>query len=169
MTRRIITALSITSLMLALVLGAASNRTEAAGQALRFTSPSGNIDCVMDSGSTGEVYVDCTAQNAKWQNEKPQPKDCDLDWDPHEITLSATSKGNVVKSSLYVGGCRGDIGPLCFNDDADRGSCEVLKFGEKRTLKSITCESKSTGILCATNRGKRLGFLLGRNSWTRIS
>jgi hypothetical protein len=166
MNRRII---AITAVLLATSISVGFTPAAAQDQTLRFTSPSGNIDCVMGSESTSEIFVDCTAQNAKWANEKPQPKDCDLDWDPHEITLAVVSKGTTLKPSLFVGGCRGDIGPLCFDEDTDRGACEVLKFGEKRTLKSITCESKSTGILCATNRGKRLGFLLGRNGWTRIS
>jgi hypothetical protein len=166
MTRRIIT---VAAASLVIVLGAGFTHANATEQSLHFTSPSGNIDCVMDSGSTSQIFVDCTAQNAKWPNEKSQPKDCDLDWDPHEITLAVVAKGITLKPSLYVGGCRGDIGPLCFDEDTDRGTCAVLKFGEKRTLKSITCESKSTGILCSTNRGKRLGFLLGRNGWTRIS
>jgi hypothetical protein len=165
MTRRIICLTTF----LALTLGTAFTPATAQDQTVRFTSPSGNIDCVMGSGSTNEIYVDCTAQNAKWPNEKPQPKDCDLDWDPHEITLAVVSKGASLKPSLYVGGCRGDIGPLCYDEDPDRGSCAVLQFSEKRSLKSVTCESKTSGIQCVTNRGKRLGFLLGRNGWTRIS
>jgi hypothetical protein len=164
MTRRILIALAVA--LLGFPLGVP--RANAAETTLRFTSPSGNIDCVLDS-EANEVFADCTAQKAKWSNEKPQPKDCDLDWDPHEITLNVTSKGGTTKPSLYVGACRGDIGPLCYDEDPDRSSCDVLKFGQKRTLGAIACESKSAGIQCVTNRGKRLGFLLGRNSWTRIS
>jgi hypothetical protein len=133
---------------------------------LRFTSPSGNIDCVMGRESN-EVFVDCLVENAKWPNAKPQPKDCDLDWDPYDIVLNVKGRGAAAKPSLYVGGCRGDIGALCVpGPDSD---CDVLPFGEKRTVDSITCESTKAGMRCVTNRGRKLGFLISRNSWTRIS
>jgi hypothetical protein len=135
-----------------------------ADASLQFTSPSRNIDCYMRADSANEMYVDCTAQNAKWPNEKPQPSDCDLDWDPNEIILNVKGRGNAVKPSLYVGGCRGDIGPICAPDE-----CQVLNFGEKVSLRAITCESLKDGIKCVSNRGKKLGFRIGRNSWTRIS
>ncbi len=113
------------------------------------------------------MYADCTVQNASWANEKPKPKDCDLDWDPHEISLTVKGRGTTAKPSLYVGGCRGDIGPICAPDESY--DCQVLEFGEKITVRSITCESLENGIKCVTNKGRKLGFLLGRNSWTRIS
>jgi hypothetical protein len=156
---------------IALANPATTVRAEAQTNDVQFTSPSGNIDCYVSASEAAETSVNCIVQNANWKNAKPRPSDCELDWSPYEISLVVKGRGNAVKPNLYVGGCRGDIGPACFDGPGktvDR-SCAVLAFGKKRTFGPITCESMTNGIRCVTSRGKKLGFLIGRNSWTLVS
>lgn len=125
---------------------------------IQFTSVSKNIDCLVGSESDGAVFANCLVQNATWKNEKPRPADCELDWDPNELTLTAPSSTSQ-RARVSIGGCRGDIGALCGPE------CKVLQYGKSISRGRITCTSSTTGITCATTKGKKLGFLISKSTY----
>jgi hypothetical protein len=117
---------------------------------VHFKSPSGNINCFMFSTQGG--VVDCIVRHASWPHPPPRPKSCDLDWMPFEVQLTGRH--------VVVGGCRGDIGPLC---GASGGRCTVLAYGRSVTLGTVRCSSAPSGITCRRTTGPRHpGFLLAR-------
>lgn len=133
-----------------------------------FTSPSGNIDCQMfrfdkPLGADVTVSAECTVDNATWKNPPKKPADCDLDFDPFEIGLSSDTVGSKAKTTVTVGGCRGDIGPTC-----STGDCYTLNYGDSRTVGNVTCTSRRTGITCVSITGKRKGFVAARAKYTII-
>jgi hypothetical protein len=122
-----------------------------------FTSPSGNIHCLVMLDET-DTSADCTVLKPARAKLKTKPADCELDWDPTEILLIV--KGT--KTSVEEGGCRGDIGPYC------PGDCKRLAFGSSVNVGKIRCTSLPEGIQCQTTTGKRKGFLIAARSWKRI-
>ena len=133
-----------------------------AAEYVQFTSVSKNIDCLLGTEEDGEVFVNCLVENATWKNEKPRPSDCDLDWDPNELTLIAPAK-STDRARVTIGGCRGDIGALCGPE------CKVLKYGKSISAGRITCTSAATGITCVTTKGKKLGFLISKSAYKVIA
>jgi hypothetical protein len=68
---------------------------------------------------------------------------------------------------VAVGGCRGDIGPLCYAQDP----CVVVKYGTSITAaaggRGIRCSSRANGITCmrlGTGAGVR-GFRIAREGY----
>ena len=119
---------------------------------VHFKSPSGNINCFMFSTQGG--VVDCIVRHASWPHPPPRPKSCDLDWMPFEVQLTGRH--------VVVGGCRGDIGPLC---GASGGPCTVLAYGRSVALGGVRCSSATTGITCRRIAGSRHpGFRLSREN-----
>src|SRR5262245_1797825 len=101
----------------ALVLAASSAGSAQAGL-LHFSSPSGNINCLLSSGGGTQPYADCLVKTSSWAHRAPKPRTCDLDWSATELSLSG--------GRVHVGACRGDIGPLCATG-VDR--CTTLAYG----------------------------------------
>ena len=120
----------------------------AATRLVHFTSPSGNLNCI---GGTSPAFVGCLAKNATWPNERVQPASCDLDWVPHELTLGSRR--------VTIGACRGDVGPLCFND------CTTLRYGTSVNIGPIRCRSAVNGVTCRYVRGKLAGFRIAREGY----
>ncbi|GAC1486140.1 MAG: hypothetical protein NVS1B9_04880 [Solirubrobacteraceae bacterium] len=115
----------------------------AAGAALReFQSPTGNIGCVMDSGSFG-VQVRCDIDKHTWVA-PPRPRSCMLDWG-HGVLVSGSGRGRYV--------CAGDaalhLGPH-------------LAYNRSITLGRLRCTSLFTGVRCL-NRATGHGFTLARS------
>jgi hypothetical protein len=127
-------------------------------EAIRFTSPNGNIDCEMYR-IDGSPSAGCLVENATWKGFPKKPADCDLDWSPAELYLSID-----VKPAVELGVCRGDIGPLCAPTGTPNG-CSVLQYGKSKTVGIITCTSAKTGITCVTTKGIKRGFTVSKSGY----
>src|SRR5262245_37786838 len=104
------------AVVIALALGA--HAAPAQAKFVHFQSPSRNINCIgAASGSFGSPFVECLVRKNTWPRKRARPASCDLDWDPTTLTLS--------RRKVFVGSCRGDIGPLCVAT-ADR--CSTLAY-----------------------------------------
>jgi hypothetical protein len=136
-------------LIAVLALGVAGAAPVAAATGLtHFKSPSGNINCI---AGTSPLFVDCLVKRAAWRSSPPRPVGCDLDWEPHELSL-----GN---RRLQIGSCRGDVGPLCFKD------CTTLRYGRSVNIGPIRCRSARNGVTCRYVRGKLAGFRIAREGY----
>jgi hypothetical protein len=136
-------------------LGGTSARAaapKATERTFHFKSPSGNIQCRMDAAS-----VNCLLVTNRWRRLKPRPANCDVDWIPTDMGMFLDPRTGRWK--VGIGGCRGDVGPLCYKADP----CGVLRYG--RSLRSvifgteqrgIRCTSASNGITC-TKIGRKPG------------
>ena len=120
----------------------------AATRLVHFKSPSGNINCI---GGTAPVFVDCMVKSASWPSTRARPAGCDVDWFPEQLNL-ATRR-------VFVGSCRGDVGPLCFND------CTTLRYGKSVNIGPIRCRSAANGVTCRYVRGKLAGFRIAREGY----
>lgn len=103
--------------------------------------PSDNVYCYGDDKG---VRCDMIVTSNK---QPPRPKDCQADYGKL-FWLPATGKAERI--------CAGDT-------VADPGAV-TLKYGQKWVLKSVTCESSESGLVC-TNRSKN-GFRLKRSEQT---
>jgi hypothetical protein len=122
---------------------------------VHFQSPSGNINCIgAPAGSFGPAFVDCLVRKNTWAHKRPKPASCDLDWDPTTVGLS--------KRKVFVGSCRGDIGPLCAYT-SDR--CTTLEYGRSVDLGPIRCSSATTGVTCRYRTAPRVGFRIAREGY----
>lgn len=126
-----------------------------------FKSPSGNINC--RGVATG---VTCLLLHNNWKTLPPRPASCDVDWSPTDVSLSLSSRTR--RWSVAIGGCRGDIGPLCYPQDP----CLVLKYGTSITAsvngRGIRCTSRQSGVTCtrlSARPGVR-GFRIARQGYT---
>ena len=120
----------------------------ATNKRIHFKSPSGNIQCQLSYDN-----VNCLLKENTWPRLKPKPAYCDVDWAPTDTGMYLNRKAN--RWIVQVGGCRGDIGPMCYRDDP----CVVLGYGQ--SVKSfirprgsggpvlgIRCSSATNGITC---------------------
>ncbi|WP_395312069.1 DUF6636 domain-containing protein [Mycobacterium sp. AMU20-3851] len=102
-----------------------------------FSSPSGNVGCVMDVG-----YVRCDIDERAWAS-PPKPADCDLDYG-QGVMLQAGEPAEFV--------CAGDT---------TLGRTEVLAYGRSMVRGSLKCDSAETSITCL-DRNSGHGFSLAR-------
>jgi hypothetical protein len=138
--------------VLALLFQAAPAQTKL----VHFQSPSGNINCIgAAGGSFGPPFVECLVRRNSWPTKRPKPANCDLDWDPTTLSLS--------KRKVYAGSCRGDIGPLCVNQSADR--CTTLAYGRSVVMGPIRCTSETAGVTCRYRTAPRVGFRIAREGY----
>lgn len=103
-----------------------------------FTSPSGNIACVMDQFS-----VSCWIGEKNWTIEQPPGHDCaESDW------------GNVVDLS--------HDGPSfpCYTDFGWNPSAPAMAYGVAVELGPFRCDSAETGVTCRNASGN--GFTVAR-------
>jgi hypothetical protein len=157
----LLVALALAGVVVAQALGGPSAR---AARTFHFKSPSGNINC---SGSA--TGVTCLLLHNDWKTLRPRPASCDLDWSPTDMSLFLNSRTR--KWGVAVGGCRGDIGPLCYAQDP----CAVLKYGASIVTsagsRGIRCTSRATGVTCARfglGAGAR-GFRIARQGYALLS
>ena len=75
---------------------------------------------------------------------RARPANCDLDWIPAELSLGSRR--------VIIGSCRGDVGPMCFND------CTTLRYGKSVNIGPIRCRSAANGVTCryVTREARRL-------------
>lgn len=106
-----------------------------------FQSPTGNIACLFDVGTTTSVRCDLAQLNRSFMT---PPKDCDLDWGDSFEVATGDKRGGLA--------CHGDtvINPKALR--LDYGS--TLSFGD------ISCVSAKNGITCKTGQGH--GFTVSR-------
>ena len=115
---------------------------------MHFKSPSGNLKCI---GGTAPVFVECLAKNATWPSLRARPANCDLDWFPAELSLGSRR--------VSIGSCRGDVGPMCFDD------CTILRYGKSVNIGPIRCRSAANGVTCRYVQGKLAGFRIAREGY----
>jgi hypothetical protein len=130
------------SLMVAGAIALALSVAAEASALSHFSSPSGNIGCVMTR--TG---VRCDIRERDW-SPPPKPKSCEFDW------------GN----SLGVG-FRGRGHFLCVSDAVNRG--RRLDYGEAIRRGRFRCRSRVTGMRCVNLRNGH-GFALSRRRVRRF-
>jgi Family of unknown function (DUF6636) len=149
--------LGLAAALSAQALGSGSAR---AARTFHFKSPSGNINCY--GGATG---VTCLLLHNSWKKLRPKPASCDLDWSPTDMSLFLDSRAK--RWGASVGGCRGDIGPLCYAQDP----CAVLRYGASITAASggrgIRCTSRASGVTCIRFGGSAgvRGFRIAREGY----
>ena len=145
MVRHVGLALAVAGLM------GASGAHAAPQRLVHFQSPSGNINCILDA-----TYADCLVRRQVWRNLPARPASCDLDWVPSEISLSGRK--------IFVGACRGDVGPLCLPRGGLR--CTTLAYGRSVVVGGIRCVSAVNGVTCRRRDGRRIGFRVAREGYT---
>jgi hypothetical protein len=107
-----------------------------------FTSPSGNIGCMMDFD-----YVRCDINERNW-TPPPRPADC------------APQTGYGQGITLPVNG-RAQF--VCGGDSA-MGAGWVLPYGQSHAGGGLSCMSETTGMRCNNSDGH--GFMLSRESYS---
>ena len=132
----------------------------APASAAHFKSPTGNIQCRLDSHS-----VTCLLQKNSWRHLPAKPASCDVDWAPTDMSLYVNRQTG--RWTVAVGGCRGDVGPLCYSE----APCVVLAYGHSvqsvRAGSGLRCTSATSGVTCmkiGTRPGAR-GFRIAREGY----
>ncbi|MGP4058769.1 DUF6636 domain-containing protein [Mycobacterium sp. 4D054] len=124
------------------VISAALTLCSAAGaDVVGFTSPSGNIGCIL-----AEDSVRCDIAARDW-TPPPRPADCP----------DFTDYGQ----GIYLG----PTGParfVCAGDTA-LGSGPALDYGQLRVGGGLSCESEPSGIRCSNSHGR--GFAISRQAY----
>jgi hypothetical protein len=105
----------------------------------RFSTPSGNIGCVMDP-----EYVRCDIRDRDWEP-PPAPADCELDFG-HGIELANETRAQLV--------CAGDT---------TLGGEDLLEYGETSRVGPYRCVSAAAGITCEAQSGH--GFFLSEEAY----
>jgi hypothetical protein len=126
----------------------------ASAASVHFESPSGNINCYVDS--TPSSFAECLVRSGSWTHLPPKPHSCTLDWAAYTVGLSG--------QRVSLGACRGDVGPLCY---AGSGHCTVLAYGASVTVGSIRCSSATAGVTCRSTVGAHHGFRIARQGVVR--
>jgi hypothetical protein len=135
--------------LLVLALAACASSPASAQSLVHFRSPSGNISCAMFGGG-----AECVVKKQSWPRLPARPASCDVDWVPNNLSVSGTR--------VFVGACRGDVGPLCF---AGSG-CRTLGYGRSTMLGKVRCASARNGVTCRRLDGRRVGFRIAREGYT---
>jgi hypothetical protein len=103
----------------------------------QFSSPSGNIGCVMvRSGAR------CDVREHDW-TAPPKPAWCELDWG------SGASVGRHGRGSVVCAG------------DTALGGTRILAYGERERVGRFRCFSRRSGMRCVNHRNGH-GFLISR-------
>lgn len=106
-----------------------------------FTSPSGNIGCLL-----ADDIVRCDIASRDWEP-PPRPADCpDFTDYGQGISLSPTGPAAFV--------CAGDT---------TLGSGPVLQFGQFQAGGGMSCDSEPSGIRCSNSDGH--GFVISREAY----
>jgi hypothetical protein len=137
-------------LIVILVLTGFGVTSAAAGAAVDFQSPTGNIRCHGDSATP--AYVDCSLAKQRWASQPPKPQSCSGAFWPQEFELAG--------GYLQAGRC-GDAVKYCSRP------CQKLEYGTSVDLGPIRCTSSKIsgsahngGIACRYMQGTRARFHL---------
>ena len=104
-----------------------------------FSTPSGNIGCVMDP-----EYVRCDIRDRSWEP-PPEPSSCELDFG-QGIELANETRSHLV--------CAGDT---------TLGAEDTLEYGETSKVGPYRCVSAAAGITCQAETGH--GFFLSKETY----
>ncbi len=107
-----------------------------------FRSPTGNIGCVMGSGS-----VRCDLSERDW-SPPPSPPGCNLDYGQGAEVSTAGGHGHLV----------------CAGDTALNPSAPALAYGRVTARGGLHCLSRETGMTC-TDTATDHGFFISRQSY----
>jgi hypothetical protein len=110
-------------------------------QEISFRSPTGNIHCMIFSGTYAGARCDLSKFTASYR----RPHDCDLDW-----------------GFAFEVGVVGPGTPICAGDTVRTQNAPVLDYGHSVAASGITCTSAKTGMTCVNAEGH--GFSVARNS-----
>jgi hypothetical protein len=129
--------LATAGLLAAALLGAPS----AIADFTSFTSPSGNIGCIMAAD-----FVRCDIAERNW-SPPPRPTDCP----------SFTGYGQGIDL--------GPTGPAAFvcAGDTTLGTGAALPYGQSNASGSFVCRSEPSGVACTNSEGR--GFRLAREGY----
>jgi uncharacterized protein DUF6636 len=105
-----------------------------------FTSPSGNVGCIIDS-----AYVRCDISERDW-SPPPRPADCEFDYG-QGISLSRGERAAFV--------CAGDTA---------LGGGEPLDYGQSVSAGLMQCDSAESGITCRDTKTGH-GFTIAREEY----
>ena len=108
-------------------------------QEISFRSPTGNIHCMIFTGS----YSGARCDLSKFTPTYIRPSDCDLDW-----------------GFAFEVGSTGPGAPLCAGDTVIHPGAAVLDYGHSVTRGGVTCTSERTGMTCRNTQGH--GFTVAR-------
>ena len=105
-----------------------------------FTSPSGNVGCIVDS-----AYIRCDISERDW-SPPPRPADCEFDYG-QGISLSSGEEAAFV--------CAGDTA---------LGGGEPLDYDQSVSVGLMQCDSAESGVTCRdTTTGH--GFTIAREAY----
>jgi len=113
----------------------------ALAQDISFRSPTGNIHCMIFSGTDAAARCDLS----EFTQSYPRPADCDLDFG-YAFEVRAEGQGE----------------PICAGDTVIDENAPVLAYGRSVVGSGITCTSEKTGMTCVNDEGH--GFTLARRS-----
>ena len=126
-------------IVMALTLFGAS--AAAADELVFFRSPTGNINCLIATGSYAEVRCDLTELVPSFTR---RPDDCDLDWGDSFVVADGADKG----------------GLSCHGDTVRDPGAAVLDYGHSIEVGPFVCNSAKTGMTCTNALGH--GFSVAR-------
>ena len=115
----------------------------AAADSLWFTSPSGNISCML-----AEDLLRCDIEERDW-SPPPRPADCS----------EMTGYGQGISM--------GPTGPatfVCAGDTTFGSGATVLPYGQFQAGSGMSCTSEEAGMRCSNSDGR--GFTLSRQRYT---
>lgn len=105
-----------------------------------FRSPSGNILCAILHFDDEVTSAECEIETATFAT-KPEPADCDLDWQPRWVSTTA--------KSTTIGRCAGDPSAAwVYNKQYDGENSVVLAYGETTLVVDMACQSQQSGMTC---------------------
>jgi hypothetical protein len=105
-----------------------------------FTSPSGNVGCIVDS-----TYVRCDVSERDW-SPPPRPADCEFDYG-QGLSLS-----------------RGEQAAFVCAGDTTLGGGEPLDYGQSVTAGLMVCDSAESAVTCR-DTGTGHGFTIAREAY----
>jgi hypothetical protein len=108
-----------------------------------FTSPSGNISCMLDDG-----LVRCDINDRSW-SPPPRPADC------------STQTGYGQGINLHP---TGPATFVCGGDTTFGSGATVLQYGQYEAGGGMSCNSEPSGMRCSNSEGR--GFTLSRQAYS---
>ncbi len=132
----------------AAIIGTLGATAAADAKLVGFSSPSGNIGCMGDTGGGNAINEVRCDINAHSYRPPAKPRSCDFDWG----------------GGFHVAR-RGRAGWNCVSDTV-LGSKNKLAYGTSRRIGGITCKSTRAGMRCTNAVGH--GFFLSRTKAYRF-
>jgi hypothetical protein len=116
-----------------------TNEPDAATDLVGFTSPSGNVGCIIDS-----AYVRCDVSERDW-TPPPRPADCEFDY------------GQGISPSV------GEKAAFVCGGDTALGGGKPLDHGQSVSVGLMQCDSTESGITCRDTKTGH-GFTIAREA-----